>query len=814
MSSYLPPDQGGENTQPNQPAPPVGPTTPGFVDPNLASRLGRDPGVNLPGASKIPWNQMVNVLNEIRYLNDRIRINTESTATYLKAHVQELQTITDTTPADNLRKTVPGTKENEKAQDSFQDRLAKPNVQQRIEERHMAERRAVLGGTSEERLQQLTNLGMVDDAGNVSLPGGKRLTPTQLEQIAEVHQGKRDVSSLDQELQQSAHKFSDVLDKRLLDTHKDEIRRMQGLENLQSGGLRPGRLLGMFGMHHGLGPTVPPGMSTTVGTGVADIFSRRSFSTKLGDLLASASEKRAAQGAEAGLGTKALGGIADTLLKRMAVGGIPVIGEVLLAGTLLKEFGKNIPGVSQFEQMASAGRRFRQSGQLTGQGVEAGFEAWRQAGVISPGGVASRIPIIGGVVGIAHRILHPFDPMTQQIADEIVQQVRTAGITGDQAMNIERSIADVYRHLGLNVQEVNQMIIDSTRRGGESLRQITGEINTFGNAAHDLTMNVQSYAQSVMASSQMFRSAGAQSRSTALAQTFVASAPRILRDGQGLADYQALYQRAAPQIAAQLGLPQQYLNLPQYANRTMAGFEQTMARELARMPGATPGERAANASRFGILFRGMPVDEILALQRQIASGRGPESQVRLGAIISRMQGQLSGEVRRTTALGSHLSPEQMARLGIHESITHRALRGIGGHETHHFIDAQGNIVDSKRFDVQGDIRTVSSQSIRRAREWALNQARPLLTRNQIQDLTQHIGDRNFNWTREFQRVARRGGPQANAINTPFGEIKITLDKNARKVIRADVQQNNYRYGYVPPNRSFPQEDFRLDPLGP
>jgi hypothetical protein len=778
------------------------------VDRALANKIGRLPEPSAGFGSNLPWNQVLNVLDEIRYLNDRIRINTQETATYLRDHLGDLQKVVQSSSAEETR-----SQHRVRDQTPNTPNIPSPLVPEAplltIKKQLLEKRSAILGADNPERVSQLADLGLIDERGNVKIRGARNITSEELEQVSQVHQGKLDVSTLDPTLQHSAARFGQTLDEALTKASKNEIARARGLESL-SQGFSARRLLGGMGVGHhgpaaaimGNGPEVP------LGTGIADMFSRRTVSTRLRDVLESASARRTEAGAEAGLGTRLGGAASNRILATLGGAAIPGIGEIMLAGTLLSEFGHHIPGVAQAEQLSRVGQQFRQAGQLTGEDVGAGFQARLEAARLTPGGVLSTVPVIGGIAGTVGHLLHPFDPITNEIANQIVESVRTQGFTGPRAHELYQGVADVYRDLGLSIDTTTKMITDATRTGGESLKQIVTEMKGFDTAAHDLGVNINEYAQSVEETAGTFRAGGAGPLATTRAQQFISGAPRILQTGAGLQAYSQSFQNAAPTLAATLGIPQQYLPLSENIDKTLPAFEKIQNEQFAMMQGNNMEEKAANAALMAPVFRGLDVPQIIAIMRRNASGRGPEGIARMQS-AARNYGTSIMAIRDTGHMQqlSKMSYDQLAQHGI----THR----VGYDDKDWFFNKAGQrIAGDTKMKVMDTMSQIGPEHLLNLRQNAINQVRDILRPGQIKTLESHLKDPNFGFRAKLQSYENLGGRKRNAIDTPFGEIRISFAGKAKKALRADVSQKSWQSGFTQANQSFPYVDERVDPLGP
>jgi hypothetical protein len=467
------------------------------------------------------------------------------------------------------------------------------------------------------------------------------------------------------------------------------------------------------------------------------------------------------------------GGIAGGAAS-LALRAFPLAAAALVVPEILRHIGINIPSPTQLPALY---RATVQSGQLTGEGFGAGVSARYRAFRIG---------------------LNPFDTITSEIANQIVESVRTAGFTGDRARSLYGTVASVYRDLGLNIQTTTQIISDATRVGGESLRQISDELHGFDDAAHNLQMNINQYAESVMQVSGVFRAAGGGAIATRAAQAFVAGAPRILREGGGLQQYQQVYQNAQPFLAAQLGVPVQYLGLPGNLPHTLDAFQRQMEQEIGRMPGDNLQEKAANASRFGILFRGMDVPNIVQLVSQIGRGRGPGNVMRIENIRNLLNRETGRPSRQISALEIRRRGREWALAqGISADDYQRAITESPTH---------GRTGMTRYFST----REMGATELRDTQRHAIDRLvqQHLINPQQQAELSKLVGNRH-DFQQAIQRMESRttsGGGRSVEING----VTISLSRGASKILRLDVNKEQVRQGTRPSNRTYESESDRTN----
>ena len=814
----LPPDSPiNSGDQPESQNPKPTPQVSSAIPQSVADRLSRPPTFVPSDAAK--FDRLISTLDQIRYLNDHIRINTDKMSTFLSEHMKDLRT---------TKSLVQDEKQRQEIEPAY-TRTNLLHTQRKLFDTQREETLRTLTQPNADPLIELKKLGMVNEKNEIVL-GKTKIKPD-------------DVSSIVKDIQSgNTNELAEAFNKKLTTSltkniaaqaTPEEIQLAKNLQNISTGHGTLGRLAERFHFGHGVSLGVPMRrpLGASGGGGGAGFESAEGLyeghevePTELSRTARIIGNLARRGGVVGGIGRGAAGALGGA----GAMGDlIPGIGEALIAVGLLQHFGRDIPiigpGIAQGQQMVNErfGREALATGQITGEGRGAGFQAQQAAFGLTPGGQFGTIagynlaglPVVGGIARKVGGLLHPFDPITNEIADEIVQSVRTQGFTGPRANELYKGVADVYRDLGLSIDTTTKMITEATRNGGESLRQIVTEMKSFDTAAKDLHVNINDYAQSIMQTSEMFRAGGAGASATQMAQQFVAGAPQILRSGAGLQSYTQAFQNATPILSAQLGLPQQYLQLQENQGQVLPAFETAMDEEIARMPGQNTAEKAANASRFGIIFKGMGVDQITAILRQNASGRGPLGQARL-TNIANQYGQAAQRLQgtRLASLRS-LSQSQMERRGYH--ISNIDERGRPIYET-----AQGKTVNlDQQVTVQGDIHDANTRQLASIRQQAINQAvsQHLLSKKQQQELEKHVGDANYGFKANLMKLTRQGGTGNNEINTPFGRIIIQMKGKAEKAFTATVEQNQraVQYGNAQSNQQYPYSDsrFTLDPLG-
>lgn len=704
----------GENPTPNQPNSRVSSTSAGRITATART-------YNTASMADI-----ATVLSQLAAINDRLSLATDNLSSFLQQHRQD-QNMIRSAVGSGAR--VPG---GDPLQPSV---LASPRLMnqfKREREQLVNELKSLDAATQRKRLE---SLGIRGTLGNLDpfavLSGGPSQAQANLN------------PALDDALVRS------ILEKTAVDNpnYLREAMRLRTLRKLDKSSLSSGGILRSLGGALGMGG----GSGAHHGDPIQEAITRADRTRQ------EASGRIYVPGR--GMGDRVAEGLGGILERGGLLGGsaslllraVPIVGTLLALPQLLNHFGLN--PISRINQVYS-GQLL--SGQLTGQGFGAGIGASLDARRIRSGGL-----LFAG--------LNPFDPITSEIANQIVTSVRTAGFTGDRARSLYQSVSSVYRDLGLSIDTTTKIIADATRVGGESLRQISNELHGFDDAAHSLSMNINTYAESVMTVGGTLRSAGGGVQSTRVAQALIAGAPRILREGGGLAQYQQVYANAQPFLAAQLGVPVQYLGLSGNLPHTIEAFQQQIQAEINRMPGATLEEKAANASRFGILFKGMDIPNIMQLVEQIQSGRGPGATLRME--------QIRGRLNQAT---------------LHSTlVAHVTGYGRG----------PGHVTQSR------EMVAIGGQQLRSAQMTALNQLRPFLNNKQIAELQNKIGDQH-----DFQQLVQRFEGQSSRStgrSVNINGVTISLSQGASKILRLDVNKEAVRQGTLPANRQYTSETDRV-----
>lgn len=193
----------------------------------------------------------------------------------------------------------------------------------------------------------------------------------------------------------------------------------------------------------------------------------------------------------------------DTGLAR-AASILPAIGRFVGIAEIVS---KSISGFYEntFNDLYAEPKRL---GQVTGQGLGAGYQAMAE----------------GQVIG-----LNPFDLISRQQGAQIVAATRESGFTGDQGFNVAEGIASIVNKVGISIDTAANFFEEAMREGGESVSQVKQQLDTFGKSAYNLNMSLQDYTQNIMEETETLRQQGAGTAAGPIAQATLAAAPVAYR---------------------------------------------------------------------------------------------------------------------------------------------------------------------------------------------------------------------------------------------------------------------------------------------
>ena len=525
-------------------------------------------------------------------------------------------------------------------------------------------------------------------------------------------------------------------------------------------------------------PTTVPGNVTSEGVGAGEAGGLRSAAGPLERLMAAAGG----------------GGIAA----KIGLGLIPGIGEAALGLYALTQVGQHIPGVRSLLRARQGIINLDTTGALTGEGRGAGIAAFREARDLR-----------GGIIGSQfHGLLHPFDPITSQIATEIVTSVRTQGFTGKQGRAFEQATASLYRDLRLPIDQTTQLLTDAVRQGGESLGQIAKEMHTFDDAAHSLQMNINEYATSVAAAAKTLRDVGAGASATQFAQSLLQGLPRAMRTPEGVGVYQQNLAGIAPFITGRTGvLPWNQQTGPNLA-ATRAAAEQVMKQQFAMARGATFQEKANFAATFLPAFQGMTPLQVNQMMTRMNQGRGPGSVAALDVARHEYSKAVTGMASKEMMRGSDIiarGHDWARQQGISEAEWNRISAASRSGK---------RWGDIREYQVSGmiDTSTINMSQLKALRERTIEGLKGTLTDPQRQELEKHIGDRHWSFDKAIQRYESGRGRFGSGSSVDVNGVTITLKGKAAKLLDLNAPNKQaVATGRMPANQQYYDENSRLNP---
>ncbi len=260
------------------------------------------------------------------------------------------------------------------------------------------------------------------------------------------------------------------------------------------------------------------------------------------------------------------------------------------------------------------------AGQQTGGGIGAGFHLQKQAFKLGA---------------------NPFDAITSQIAQEIVQGTTQQGFRGRQADQVERAAATVYTKTGMSIDQILELTSLGVRNLGLSVKETQNEITSFHDNLKDSNMSLQEYTQRVQATATSIAAQGGGVHSLQEAQAMTKAFPKpFTQESLGALTNNPMMQARQ---AAMLGVPIPSLYSATEPAQRMRAL-QTIMQERARFAAVpqtavfrklhgrdpTPAElrhlEAGWMSQNDPYFQGIPADQIEAELKLLNRGGGPASQ--------------------------------------------------------------------------------------------------------------------------------------------------------------------------------------------
>jgi hypothetical protein len=437
-------------------------------------------------------------------------------------------------------------------------------------------------------------------------------------------------------------------------------------------------------------------------------------------------------------------------------------------------------------------------GQVSGQGTTAGISAKWEAMTMGA---------------------NPFDMITGATAMAIVKGVREAGFSGEVAQQVDQGVKGTIEDLGISVDSSIKMVSTAMRQGGESIKQITGEMKNFDAAAKEAGDSVQQYTDNVQANADILRATGAGSAATAQAAGLENAFTQKMGFPNGGKDVAAFIgnQANAGILAAMSGTGANPMTAgPQVF---IQGWQQMTGRLIDQAMTRTNGNTAEAArflSRSGSpFFGGMPANQVEAYIR-LHQNRptAVTDNIRL-ATASRGYTSNYERLARQAAerqVGSGLAHFQLERLGImdrHLSREEQIERVANWIQSHPSGRDSGGFFGN---DDQSGSRLspgIPLADLLRVRRRALSTAMPYLTEAGRKDLREHLSDYHDNFEKRLQddilhhRRTRKSQKGDTVGVYPGDSVIITLDPKSKKLsLSTDPSQNYNRavaHGETPSN---------------
>lgn len=462
--------------------------------------------------------------------------------------------------------------------------------------------------------------------------------------------------------------------------------------------------------------------------------------------------------------------------------GLSAVGDVLGPATVIAQEAKRV-----YDSSMGNYRALTSSGQLTGQGTIAGFEAK----YVDP-----------------LRIFNPFGRLSFGQTQEIVQQTREQGFTGPQAGRVEQGLASVVSHLGIQIGQATQFMTQSMREGGMSVAQVTQEMNTFHDATRNLNMNINDYTQMIMDSTSSLRQMGAGQAAPGLAQQLTAALPRAYRTPQGMQFLTGAFEKSRGVLAGMVGGGANVLNITsqRYARAGWSAMDTLLQREVqrARDQGyTTPNDIANYLSQTSPFFGGTDVNQLQQYIEQVHHGRGITSQLtmsHLSTVYARRFGALERQpVRLRNMTADELKQHNLRALytGMNGLSTSPSGRG----QKPSFFE---NAITGKRYSADSfrDVNTGHyniNQAAKYKHELVLSAERNhLLTQRQLEEL-QQANPRDV--TSVLTNIMQQRGRKVN-VSTQIGTVTVELGKEASGLLTlVKERQSALSRGHVNSNQT-------------
>jgi hypothetical protein len=420
----------------------------------------------------------------------------------------------------------------------------------------------------------------------------------------------------------------------------------------------------------------------------------------------------------------------------------------------------------------------------------------------------------GAHMGIRARQLsiNPFDAISNQMAQEIVQGVVQAGFKGKLADNMENAVKSIYVGTGMDIPDIIQLTTLGIRNMGLSLKETENEIKSFHENVRDTNFSLKEYAQRVTELATTAAAQGAGTHSIRVGQAFTNAFQKPWETG----DVQQIMQSPAMQglMGAQLGVIPQLMgseamvSSPRYtiaAGQTLDKYiniANRMARqEFISVHNREPNEHEMQNVTATVLSKLMPGNPLFGLGvgkiqdylRRRAHGRGLVAQGRIQSIAeqeSNAERAIRHQGRRQSVSKQEIDRARRDlrhRQGFatDEEVYREAFRRRGINLTEddikHHLQTEGN-----REYFIGD----RQREIVNARKMALARAiqGKLLSRDERAELRKHITDTGDGFAAKLREFGaelpgpgRKQGSQVQ-VTTPRGDVvTIKLDPNTKNL---------------------------------
>ena len=427
--------------------------------------------------------------------------------------------------------------------------------------------------------------------------------------------------------------------------------------------------------------------------------------------------------------------------------GAPALGQALV----LKDLFNAATGFT---------RDMTATGQITGEGFGAGvgarFDAFRLG-------------------------LNPFDMITGEVAQAIVQGVRQEGFRGQIGDAMNEAVRGVVNDLGISPDSAIQLFAQAVRKTGEEIATARERFEGFDDAARSLSMSVQEYTQIYLSQVETLSAQGFGRGAPGFSQALIQATPRGYANSTLYTD---LLSQQGAMIRARAGLTPWAVLQPEQGAQ---GIEEIIEQYRGIAVGAIGDPNASNAEIAQFLttmdtpLKGRSAGEIESFLNRLAEGRGPSSQLEMQDISGQYDARFR-EIRGRRAITAEEilrnKPDTWkARFGIETgSQQYRQLMAIRERDPY----GLGSHPDSDvLFNVRGEQEDIPLGALRDLRRQTLEKLRPMLSDKDIKRWESNLGNREFDVVKEIRDARTRQGGKSKSITTAGG-IVISLAPGATK----------------------------------